>query len=653
MNINIKELTKRTKKYTLLYAEDDDTISKATLDILGNFFDNIIFAPNGKLGLEKFNENHIDLIITDINMPQMSGLEMLKEISLLNSSVPSIITTAHNEQDYYKDAIDLNVKGYILKPIVISKLLTIISEIIDDIEKQEIQEKNFKYLVEANRKLIDIGYKISSEKNYNKLLENILMGAKDLSNADGGTLYIFNQDENSLEFKIVSNSSLKISHGGSHQEISWPALKLYDSNNQINRKNVSIMCAYEEKLVNIDDIYNSTTYDFSGAKSFDAQNNYRTKSMLVIPMKNREDELIGVIQLINKTINNTTVSFNKDDEELIKSMSSQAAMMLENNYLVDELENFLYALIKSIGSALDVKSRQTATHVQNVAQIALFLADGVSKDETIFKDIKFNQNQLEELKLSAWLHDIGKISTPEHIINKATKLEALYDRIDIIKAKFEIFKKDIEISHLKGEITKEQMNIKIAKINNDVEFLNEINNGQIFMSQEYINKLKEIYEYEKIGIDNQKVSLIDDDEYLNLSIKRGTLNDKDREIINNHVVVTYDMLKDIPFPKKYKNVPKIAGSHHKTIDKKGYSAKEIFEDEMSVQDKILAIADVFEALSSSDRPYKDPFNIDEISAILNNMVKTKSLDKDIVELLLEKQLYMPYALEKFKKSQFV
>lgn len=365
MDSNIQQLIQSCSKLTLLYVEDDSVIAKSTLDILDNFFLNIIYAKNGEEGLLKFNENHIDIIITDINMPRLNGLEMLKSISEINNKIPSIITSAHNERDYYQEAINFNVKGYLLKPIIVSDLMKLINEIVENITQKELKENKFEYLIEANRKLIDIGYKISSEKNYDKLLETIVMGAKELSNADGGTLYLFNEKESSLEFKIVSNSSLNISHGGRSSKISWPPLKIVDENGEVNRKNVAVVSAYDDKLINIADIYNSTTYDFSGAKDFDANVGYKTTSMLVIPMKNRENELVGVIQLINKTVNEKIISFNADDQQLIESMSSQAAMMIENNTLVDELEKFLYALIKSIGQALDVKSRHTAKHVQN------------------------------------------------------------------------------------------------------------------------------------------------------------------------------------------------------------------------------------------------------------------------------------------------
>jgi HD-GYP domain-containing protein (c-di-GMP phosphodiesterase class II) len=367
--------------------------------------------------------------------------------------------------------------------------------------------------------------------------------------------------------------------------------------------------------------------------------------MLVMPMKNRENDIIGVIQLINKQYNNQVISFYKDDESLLKAISSQATMVIENNQLVDDLENLLYALIGSVGKALDEKSKYTAKHIDNVAILSQIISKGINSNNTIFKDVNFTDYQLEEIKLAAWLHDIGKISTPEHVIDKATKLESVYDRIDTIKSNFEILKRDIEIEYLKGDISKEIMDEKFKKVEDDLEFLIKINRGDTFMSDDFIDRLNKISkEYGTIIINNKIVDILDKNMVYNLSTLKGTLTKEDRKIINDHVVVTYDMLKDIPMPKKLSNVAKIAASHHKDIDGLGgYAHEELIGKKMSIQDKILAVADVFEALSARDRPYKDPYTLSKIVDILVSMVQNGQLDKDIVKVFFEDKLYKEYA----------
>ena len=433
-------------------------------------------------------------------------------------------------------------------------------------------------------------------------------------------------------------------YGGSKGNIDWPALNIYNNDKTINQKNVSVVCAIKDQLVNINDIYHSQSFDFSGAKKFDLANEYKTTSMLVIPMRNRDNELVGVIQLINKLDEDKNiVSFNKSDESLITSMSSQASMMLENNKLVDDLEALLYSLIKSIGSALSAKSSYTAKHIDNVAKISEIIANGVNNNKTTFNNISFNSNELEEIKLAALLHDIGKISTPVHIVDKGTKLESIFDRIELINLKFELQKKDIEILYLKNEISSDEKTNQLLEINMDFEYINKINKGDTFMSD--IN-LDELYK-----IDKRYPNLFTKDELYNLSIKKGTLTKEDRDIINNHVIITYDMLKEVPFPNKYSNVPKIAGSHHITTDGRGYASHELLDQELAIQDKILAIADIFEALSAVDRPYRDANTLNQIAKIFKNMVKNKDLDKDLVKLFFEEKLYLEYVKEHFTAFQ--
>jgi len=323
-------------------------------------------------------------------------------------------------------------------------------------------------------------------------------------------------------------------------------------------------------------------------------------------------------------------------------MASLATMVLENNQLVYDLEHFVYSLIESIGSAISAKSKYTAEHIDNVSILSKIIADGINDNNTTYKDVEYNQDQLEEIRLAALLHDIGKISTPAYIMDKATKLEKVCDRIKIIKLKFELAKKDLEIAYLKNEIDEHQKNDKLQSLKVDFDFLTIINNGQTIMSDKYIDRLNNIYE---------RTGLLTEDELYNLSIKSGTLTQKDRDIINNHVVVTYDMIKDLKFPKKFPNIVKIASSHHKTLDGKGYAAKEIIDLELSLEDKILVLADIFEALSTKFRPYREPNTINQIAYIFLSMVENKQLDKDLVKMFFEDKLYLKYGEGHLSDSQ--
>ena len=634
------ELLKITKPLTILYVEDNEEVSKNMLKILGKFFDNIIFAENGKDGLEKFNQHRIDIIISDINMPELSGISMLQEIKRMNTKVPAMLITAHRELEYYEDAMDLNVDAYLSKPIDIDKLIEKIKDISLHIKKTKALDNNYDTLTNANQKLLDIGYKITSQKDFTKILETILVGAKELSNSDGGTLYLYDEKHRTLEFKIAINDTLEIHNC----DIQWKPLQIYNENNTINKKNVAIVSATQDKLINLSDVYKSKEFDFSGAKTFDENQNYKTKSMLVLPMKNKDDELVGVLQLINKKDQNETINYTEQDEILIKSMASLATMIIENNQLVIDLEGLLYGLISSVNKAFGEKSKYTQQHNNNVAILTDIIAKGITSNKTIYPDIEYGNVEMEELRLSAMLHDIGKVTTPVHIMDKATKLETIYDRLHSIELKFKIAKKDIVISFLTKNINEEMKNEKIHKLNNDFELISKLNNGEYFAKDEEYERIENIAK-------ESNYTLLTEDELYNLSTRKGTLTKEDRDIINNHVIMSYEMIKELPFPKKFKNVPVIACSHHKTIDGEGYAAKEIKGLKLTLKDKILVIADIFEALSSKDRPYKKPNTLKQIFKIFTFLIKDNKIDKDLVQMFFEDGLYLEYARNHFNEVQ--
>lgn len=499
-------------------------------------------------------------------------------------------------------------------------------------------------LSNANKKLLEIAYKITSQKNFSMILETILIGAKELSNSDGGTLYLYYPKDNILDFKIALNDTLNIHYNSEDSELNWNPLNIYNEDKTPNYKNVAVVSAIKDQLINIPDIYKSTEFDFSGAMAFDKSQNYKTKSMLVLPLKNKDDDLVGVIQLINKKEDNKTINFAQEDELLIKAMASLATMIIENNQLVIDLEALLYGLIDSVNKALSEKSKYTQKHNDNVATLTNIITNGINDNTSIYNDIQYTSVEIEELRLSAMLHDIGKVTTPVHIMDKATKLETIYNRLHTIKLRFELAQKDLEISFLKNEISNETKLKKVEELQNDFELIEKLNNGEYFAKDE---------EYERANAiaKDSNYLLLTENELYNLSTRKGTLTAEDREIINNHVIMSYEMIKDLPFPKKFTDVPKIACSHHKTISGGGYAAKEIKDLPLTLKDKILVIADVFEALSSKDRPYKKPNTLSQIFRIFTFMIKDNHVDKNLVRMFFEDGLYLTYAKDHFEPSQ--
>lgn len=513
--------------------------------------------------------------------------------------------------------------------------------------------------IEHIKKLSEIGIALSSEKELSNLFELIVDEARSFSNADGGTLYLVNQDDQTLEFIIVQNDTMQTRMGGKSAPITWKPVSLM-IDGKPNYSNVSSYVANTGKTVNIEDVYTAEGFDFSGTKKFDSGTGYRSKSMLVVPMKNKDNEIIGVLQLINALDRKTKepIPFLTTLITLIESLASQAAVAITNVRLYRDLENLFDSFIQVIATAIDEKSPYTAGHIQRVQRLTMDIARAMNEDkEGKFKDFYLNDDEMRELSVAAWMHDVGKITTPEYVVDKSTKLEGVFDKIELIKARFEIIKRDILVEHYKrfsdlaNPSDEEKMSLeeKIKQIEEERDFLVSCNKPGEFMDDQKIQRLKEIAQ--KQFKDNDKNnSFLSEDELNNLSIRKGSLNTQERKMIENHAVVTYKMLNKLPFPKKLKRVPEIAAKHHEKLDGSGYPFGSKAE-EIPYQARILAIADIFEALTAHDRPYKKAMPISQALKILGFMEKDKHIDKDIYELFIQQKIYREYAKRELKPEQ--
>lgn len=497
------------------------------------------------------------------------------------------------------------------------------------------------------QELVKIGMALSAEKNLDRLLEMIVSEARRFTHADGGTLYIKN-DRQELEFMIVQNDSLGIRMGGTGEQISWPPVLLRNAEGVENHRNVSAHCALLGVWVNINDVYGAD-FDFQGTRDFDTRTGYRSKSMLLVPMRNHEDEVIGVLQLLNARHPETgeTVDFRAHEIADLTSLASQAAVAITNVRLVKELERLLDAFLRAIAAAIDEKSPYTGGHVANVAELTVRLAEAINRTDTgPFAANSFSEEELDELRMAAWMHDIGKVTTPEYVVDKATKLQTIYDRIEVVKTRLEVLKRDAEIARLKGENGAE---VNLALYDEMSKFLAEVNTGGEFLGDDKIEKIREIGRLE-FEMNGERRPLLTDEEIENLSIRRGTLTGAERGIINNHVALTIKMLEKLPFPRKLQRVPEFAGMHHEKLDGSGYP-QGICAEKIPLQARILAVADVFEALTAADRPYSQGKKLSEAMRIIGFMVKDKHLDKDLCDLMVRSGLVQDYCREKISERQ--
>jgi HD-GYP domain-containing protein (c-di-GMP phosphodiesterase class II) len=528
----------------------------------------------------------------------------------------------------------------------------------------EYSEKNISSLL---RELNEIGIALSAEKDHARLLETILVKAMEITNADGGTLYSRTDDDH-LKFEILHNNSLNIHKGGtSGEEISFYPIALYDDEGNPNNHMVAARAGVSDETINIPDAYASEEYDFSGTRSFDNKMGYRSTSFLTVPMTNHENDIIGVLQLINAIdeSSNSVIPFSALDQQVVESLASQAAVTITNKALIDAQKNLFDSFIQLIADAIDEKSPYTAGHCRRVPVLTNMLAIAVNKiDKGPLKDFKMTEDEIYELDVAAWLHDCGKITTPEYVVDKGTKLETIFDRINLVDMSFEVLKRDAVIETLKsklknlngsGDIDSELANDKslqdeLKSLTKERDDIRKYNVGGESISDDDIKRIEEIAERTYVNPEGKTVNLLGEEEIQNLEIGRGTLSIREREIINNHVSVTIKMLESLPYPKHLTRVPEFAGGHHEKMDGTGYPNK-LTKQQMSIQARMIAIADVFEALTASDRPYKKAMTLSQSLKILGQMKLDNHVDADLFDIFINEKIYLEYANKHLGKKQ--
>ncbi|MEX2650215.1 MAG: HD domain-containing phosphohydrolase [Alphaproteobacteria bacterium] len=557
------------------------------------------------------------------------------------------------------------------------------------------------------QRLTTIGIALSAEKDLNGLLEMILLEAKAIANADGGTIYLVREStagkrpdglidrraggdrrhrdrrraehgppagqaerrvpaqrrdthdrrrpRHQLEFAIVRNDTLGVALGGTTgAAIAFPAIALYDpATGAPNFGNVATYAAITGESVNIPDAYNAAGFDFSGTRRFDEMNRYRSVSFLTIPMLNKADEVIGVLQLINarERGGSTAIPFDRRHQQMIESLASQAAVALDNKLLLDSQKRLFEALIKLIATAIDQKSPYTGGHCARVPALTEMIAEAAcNASEGPFRSFELTPDEQFELHVAGWLHDCGKITTPEYIVDKSTKLETIYDRINTVDVRFEVLKRDAEIAYLRalaedgadGAALAAAYEARLAAIEADRAFLRDANLGGEFLDPAKIERIKAIAGQHWRAADGTKRELLSEEEVYNLSISRGTLTAEERKIMNEHMTVTIQMLEQLPFPKGLRRVPEYAGGHHEKMDGTGFP-RGLKREQMSIPARIMAIADIFEALTAADRPYKKAKTLSESMAIMARMRDADHIDPELFALFVETGVYREYA----------
>jgi HD-GYP domain-containing protein (c-di-GMP phosphodiesterase class II) len=516
--------------------------------------------------------------------------------------------------------------------------------------------------------LNEIGLALSSERDIERLLDLILTKARNFTDADAGSLYIVqkNQDdenESTLYFRHAQNDSIHVDSQGGNFPVSKNTLAGY--------------AALTGETINCEDAYElppDAPYGFS--PSFDQKHGYRTKSVLVLPMKNREGEVIGALQLINRKrdekailrtpedFENQVIPFSKDSESFAAVVASQAAVALHNNLLFQEvtnllreMENMLDSFVRASAKLIDDRDPPTAGHSTRVTLLSVWMAEEASNaTEGPFKNVYFSDKQLQELRYAGLLHDAGKIGVREYIFTKSHKLEPAH--FEAVMSRIEMRRRGRENDALRRKLTLAQsyqteqadqlatllaqvdaeMEDEFRQLTEDSEILRRANDPSVtflpdaeFEAQQgVLSRLASMTYCDRMG---EEHPLLNPDELKALSVRRGSLTPEERKQMEDHAQMSYEFLRQISWTNDFKSIPNIAHCHHEKLNGKGYP-RGISGDQIPLQARMMTVADIFDALTAADRPYKKAMPLERALNILREEAERGDLDSDVVELFL-------------------
>jgi len=454
------------------------------------------------------------------------------------------------------------------------------------------------------QRLNGVGIALSTEREIDHLLRSIVEGERYVTNAQVGALYLLD-DADRLERRILSGAA---------------------SANEITLHERAERCLVAN-----------------------AEQHERALETLSMPMRNHEGVVIGVLQLAG-------AAFPEADRTIAESLASQTAIALTKERLASEFRALFEGLIQLIVRAIDEKSPYTGQHCRRVPILTDLIADAAcTTNEGPLADFTLSEAERYELRIAALLHDCGKVTTPVHVQDKATKLEGIADRIELVDARFEIVKRDLLLragaAPSPAPLAVGDVAAQLAALEEDRAFLRRANIGGEYMDPAAQRRVREIAErYAFRDTAGAERALLGDEEIENLTISRGTLNAREREIINHHVVASIEMLEQLPYPRSLRGVPAIAGAHHERMDGTGYP-QGLMKNQISMQGRILGLADVFEALTAKDRPYKPGMPLRQVLSILEKMAGEGHIDAELFQTFVREKVHLRYAAEYLDPEQ--
>ena len=468
-------------------------------------------------------------------------------------------------------------------------------------------------------KMKHIGILFSAEKDVDKLISLILNEVMDMVQCDAGSVYIVEENDGLqvLRFMKSHNRSIDFKFEDTILKMDGTSLAGYSAINKVSFISNDLSTLKEMGL-----IYN----DY-----FDRTTNYHTQNMMVVPMLDIKNEVVGVLQLINKMEEGVIVPFDAFEEELVLAIASQAAILLERSLLYNSIKVLFENFVESMVLTIDKRDPTTSGHSLRVAHYVKELINAVNETrDGILKDTHFTEEETQEIYYASLLHDIGKIGVSEVLLGKRFKLSP--GTLELIRYRFMYLKSYLQCRLLNDHISSEEK----ALLENADQYYQLIVkvNGMGYLSDEDEAILREMAEIQYEEVDGQNKYLLSELELENLLVKKGNLTSEERAIMQKHATYTYDILKDIPWPDYLKRIPRMSAAHHEKLDGSGYP-NQLKHEEIHLEAKLIAVADVFEALTAIDRPYKRSISIVEAIAILREEAKKDHLDQELVELFIE------------------
>jgi HD-GYP domain-containing protein (c-di-GMP phosphodiesterase class II) len=614
---------------------------------------------------------------------------------------PNARILALSDRRFKEPRYDGAVYAYLPPAVPLEILERMIDNAIDHIQllanRREINDK----LIGATREIHElnqIGAALSAEHDTQKLLDMILTKSREITSADAGSLYLVESAEEPASpaagsaggttAELVAGAkgelaeAMKLVTRSEGRKRLRVKLAQNDSVNipfreltmEISERSIAGYVALTGEGVLIEDAYRlPPELPFTINRKFDEDSGYRTKSILAVPMRNQKDEIVGVLQLINRKrdfrvrldrlseVLAQVIPFDDRQRAIVQSLASQAAVALENSQLYEAIQKLFEGFVRASVIAIEARDPTTSGHSFRVANLSVALAETVDRTEDgPYKDLRFSRNEMKEIRYASLLHDFGKVGVREEVLVKARKLYPA--QLDLIKERFQFVKRSMEAENLRKRLqyvlekTREEYLEQNPYFDREIEeqfkeldsYFETIikSNEPTVLAEGNFEKLADIAARHYFDLSGEEKALLTPDEMRLLSIRKGSLDDAERTQIESHVVHTFKFLQQIPWTKEIRSIPAIARGHHEKLNGKGYPYK-LSAPEIPIQTRMMTISDIFDALSASDRPYKKAVTLEKALEILGFAVKDGEVDGQLFELFKEAKVWERWKVEPY------